>query len=1282
MNNQLKVLILDDNPESVNLLSPELHQAGYEPEWIRIDKKKDYHKTFSDPPDLILAKYDLPKLDAPSALKTLQNKGLNIPFIVISESSNEKEAIECVWQGADNYVLRDHLARLGPAISQALDKKSIREDKHKIEQASVASEGQYRSLFDSVPIGLYRSTPEGKIVDANPALVEILGFPNTEALLAADVISLYLDPKDRDFLKNALEKEGVLHNHEFQQKDYHGKIIWVEENSRTVYDEDGNIQFYEGSIKDITERKRVEQALQTSEEHFRSVVESALIAIVSINSSGRIVFWNKAAEITFGYTAAEIIGKPLTEIMPEKFIKSFRIAFERAAKKGNLKSPNKTFSIMGIRKSGEEFPVEFSLANWESRGEVFFTAIIKDITERTEADRALLESEEKYRTIFDSSRAAIYLSSHERIILDSNQSMVEMFGFSKTELRNLDFTELFIYAKDAVMFDEQVKSRGFVNDFQVKFVRKDKSQFDAEITSTIRRNESGEIIGYQGIIRDVTARKLGERELEAMVNVSAALRKAGGHSDLLPIILDQVLEIVEADGAALALIDAITGDIVVEQARGRWKEWSRQDFESINQISNQILAKGKPFSNSNISKDPLLKKISAFKGVNAVACTPLIAQENRVGLIWIGCETNFSEEALRLVTVIGTIVANALHRSTLLENLERALNESRAIAEIGRELIRTLNLKKIFKLIVNAAVNIIPNVNRSIIHIFNENSQLLHPVAISSNDPSFTPITFPEIKVSEMGEFNFDVLGPTDLRASSMSIGKGIAGNVISEGKTIIVNDTQNDPRYMTSSSTSDINAMIVVPVLSGEKRLGTLSVMGQIPNSFTPEDQNLLEQLSVQATTAIVNARLYEAERIQRELTEAQAEIASAINRSIELDDVLNLILEQTQRVVPCEAANIMLLEEYSTRTVGHIGHEDGTSITKYGPGAYEKALSDITPILSEMISTRQPIIVNDTSEDPRWITNKELLWVSSYAGIPLIVGDQLLGFLNLDHNIPNFFADRTVQRLQAFADDAAIAVNNARLYREIENNLKQEQATRVQLLQADKLAGMGRMVASVAHELNNPLQTIKNCLFLLEQDMTMVENADLFGTALSEVERLSNIVHRLREVYRPKSEDTVESITIKNLLADVQMLIEIHLRRKNVIWIQDKTKKSFIISGITDQLKQVMINLSLNAIEAMQPDGGNLTVKVFPSEDEEQIGISFNDSGPGISPDFIQYVFDPFFTTKETGMGLGLSICYDIVQNHNGKITIESDQSKGATFTVWLPLLAIDELDVITGD
>ncbi len=215
-----------------------------------------------------------------------------------------------------------------------------------------------------------------------------------------------------------------------------------------------------------------------------------------------------------------------------------------------------------------------------------------------------------------------------------------------------------------------------------------------------------------------------------------------------------------------------------------------------------------------------------------------------------------------------------------------------------------------------------------------------------------------------------------------------------------------------------------------------------------------------------------------------------------------------------------------------------------------------------------------------------------------------------------------------------------------------------------------MGRMVASVAHELNNPLQTIKNCLFISRKRIDVSNYAHKYlDMAFTETERLSNLVLQLREVYRPDTRVTAKPFSLLKTLETVSLLLEPHLQRNNVQWQQSPDLLDFQINGIAGHLQQVFLNISLNAIEAMQPGGGEVYLNLVLDEENQWVGVQIRDTGPGISPDDISHLFDPFFTTKESGTGLGLAICYDIVKNHGGEITVENASQRGAIFTIWLP-------------
>jgi PAS domain S-box-containing protein len=301
------------------------------------------------------------------------------------------------------------------------------------------------------------------------------------------------------------------------------------------------------------------------------------------------------------------------------------------------------------------------------------------------------------------------------------------------------------------------------------------------------------------------------------------------------------------------------------------------------------------------------------------------------------------------------------------------------------------------------------------------------------------------------------------------------------------------------------------------------------------------------------------------------------------------------------------------------------------------------------------------------------ERIGLASILVVPLRAPDGIIGTLSLSRasvGHPYNLEDQTL--LQSLADQASLAIANARLYRDLENALRQEQAAREQLILAERHAALSRMVASVAHELNNPIQTIKNCLYLTQLDTPADSQVhDYLGMAFSESQRIARLVSQLRELYRPNRPEDFKQVELMQILAEVRALLEPHLQHEHVSWQATCKRETVLVAGVVDQLKQVFLNISLNAIEAMQPEGGLLVVDTSFPAGTGQVAVAFKDTGPGIPEEHMTRLFDPFFTTKENGTGLGLPICYDIIRAHGGRILVESQPGEGATFTIILPVL-----------
>jgi signal transduction histidine kinase len=376
---------------------------------------------------------------------------------------------------------------------------------------------------------------------------------------------------------------------------------------------------------------------------------------------------------------------------------------------------------------------------------------------------------------------------------------------------------------------------------------------------------------------------------------------------------------------------------------------------------------------------------------------------------------------------------------------------------------------------------------------------------------------------------------------------------------------------------------------------------------------------------------------------------------------------------LIPARTLNVMFVEGEQAFIVRRIGYE--------GLEKIEQDLLDFRfpiswPTFHQMYTTRKSIFISDTASEPGWQNIRSSDWVRSYIGVPLVLSDETIGFLNASHSKPNFFAEKHLSILESLAHHASVAIQNARLLDELKKALEKEQGMRNQLVHADKLAALGKMVTVIAHEINNPIQTVKNTFYLLEDQIIPGSPAvEYLKMASTEADRISDLVAQLRGTYASGSKAIVP-VNVLALLVEVHDLLAPQLKKQQVEWCRVDGLRLYTVFAVRNNLKQVFINLCLNAMEAMEADQeGKITVSLRASQDGQRVGVGFHNTGPLITEEALPLIFDPFFTTKRSGTGLGLSISYDIIRQHQGEILVESAPGKGVTFTVWLPLAPGEE-------
>lgn len=418
--------------------------------------------------------------------------------------------------------------------------------------------------------------------------------------------------------------------------------------------------------------------------------------------------------------------------------------------------------------------------------------------------------------------------------------------------------------------------------------------------------------------------------------------------------------------------------------------------------------------------------------------------------------------------------------------------------------------------------------------------------------------------------------------------------------------------------------------------------------------------ELLARANSKITARRLEDAlQRRTRDL-EALLQISLVLNKQHDWKALPPLILAMLNEVLPLKAAAIIILQSTGR----------GGSISTY-PDEFRADVRQWESALREMIWE-----ASETSEYP----GEGRLRCALVFPLAYLNSVSERAFLTVFSDSPLDMGQ--VQLLEGVGRQADLALQNAELYRlqanyaeqlekKVAERTRELQSAQKQLIQAEKLATVGRLAAGIAHEINNPLMPIKINLESILEDLqsNRAVEEDMVVTTLESVDRIKRLVQRLLEYnagHTATADNTMQLVNINEVVEAVQELTRKTFKQTGKLIDLDLRPVPQVL-GNRDSLTQVFINLALNASEAMV-SGGKLTIKTRHSR--KSVEVSFVDTGAGIPPEMLDRIFDPFMTTKNNGSGLGLFVSYGIIEGHHGTIEVESKPGKGTTFTIALPI------------
>lgn len=1163
-----------------------------------------------------------------------------------------------------------------------------------IEKELRRSEEQYRHLFynNPHPMWVYDRVTLG-FVAVNEAAIKHYGYSEEEFL--SMTLKDTRPPEDIPMLLQNVATIDTPYqkSNSWRHKKKDGTIIDVEITSHSI-EWNGRPARIVVS-EDVTQRKQAESALRKSEELNKSITQTAVDAIIAINSDGNVVLWNNAADKIFGYSVLEMYGKDLSIIIP----KMYRGKHESAVKRlkdgsdGTLLGP--TIELTALRKDGTKFPIELSLSEWKAQDQKFYTGIIRNITERKHAEVALRDSE---KLLTESQRIA-RMGSWSFNMVDGNlrwsDTMYDIYGVNKEKFPlSIESFITLIHTEDRALTQQWIEQKmkgekiGEL-DFRIVLsngeIRHIRSNGEAVIDA------NGKFVQMTGTAQDITERKRNEEALqESELRWQFAIEGAGDGLWDWNVSTNEVFYSNQWK-SMLGYEDHEIGNTLMEwdsRVHLNDKEWVHKEIEKhfrgetpVYISEHRVRCKDGTYK-WILDRGRIVKRTDDGKPQRVIGTHTDITERKRTEEILRESETKFRTVASMSVATIfiyqGTKfvyvnpASEAITGYTIDELLKmnfwdivhpdfRELIKERGMARLNGESIPS---RYEFKIVTKKGEEKWLSFGAEIIQYQGKTASLgvafditsrkqsehiqtavyrIAKIAVSAKTLESLYKGVHEIIGEIMDARNFYIalhdeekdtisfpyyVDETDFIPEPKKSGKGMTEYVLRTGKSCL----------------SDLNHFLEL------QRRGEIELIGA-PSLIwlgVPLKAND-KTFGVMAIQHYSNPNAY-GEREQQILEFISSEVARAIEqkKSEQQLELLATALEST--------ANAIII----TNRQGEITWVN-------------TAFSKMTCYTIDEAVGKNPRVLKSGKHDAEFYTK---MWDTISSG-KVWQGE----LINKKKDGTLYNEDMTITPVKSITGEIINFIA-------VKQDITERKNIETQSLRSQRMESIGVLAGGIAHDLNNVLAPILMAVELLSRDQGETQKKAMLDILRLSATRGASIVKQVltfsrgaegeRSVLQPKHlVREIESFAKQTFPKDIEISAEI-------------SKNLWTLVGDATQIHQILLNLCVNARDAMQK-GGKLTIAAenvyldasyAKMHREAKTGpyvmFKVTDTGTGIPESIIDKIFDPFFTTKEVGKGtgLGLSTVIGIVKSHKGFITVTSEVGKGTEFKVYLP--ASDGVDV----
>ncbi len=731
-----------------------------------------------------------------------------------------------------------------------------------------------------------------------------------------------------------------------------------------------------------------------------------------------------------------------------------------------------------------------------------------------------------------------------------------------------------------------------------------------------------------------------QRRIEELERLSQV-----GHSVVRVLDLDQVLTRILYE--ATHLLNVETGSVLLidEGIEELVFHVSVQEGQAVDipkrlrvgeGVAGWVAQHGEPLLVPDAQRDPRwYGEVRSEFISRSVLCVPLRTNNHVIGVLQVLNKkgpTGFTDRDLTLLDAFAASATVAIENARLFAEARQA-RELRALNEVAAVLGSTLELDAVLQTGLVKALEV---------------------VHVESGAVSLVDTASGELVMAATHGWRRDSV-PVGTRIPA---GHGLSGRVVATGETLVTSDVSQDPRVAIESFRGEgVQAMVLAPMRAGGQVVGVLGVMSYTPYAFTAEEIDVISTIGGMFGVAVGNARLYD--RVRSNLTQLAYlnEVGGALTASLNLEQVLHIIMEGVTSLIGVERASIFLIDEITGDLVLEYSFGGGKGIRLPAPWP---------GIVGWIAIEGTSLIVNDVRSDPRFLPDIDAATqfdTRSILGAPLQLDDRVIGAIEMLNKYGGPFTEEDRELLMGFSKWAAIALHNARLYQELDE-------AKERLASAEAIAVMSDMALNLTHRLNNRIGVARIDAARIQAKCPDEMNNPYLAQKVERIRRVAieslNIIRRIREPFETAA---VEPVNISDCLAEALGAFQLDPG----IQVSENYQHDLpFILATPEKLVEIFGHIIGNALDAMALDeAGELKLQTYRRLDR-LVEATITDDGPGIPLQTQAHIFEPFFTTKRGeggGLGLGLWLTRTYISRLGGQVILDSAPGQGTTISIRLP-------------